>query len=152
MCTFGQFVCALVMWIAGADGWTVLLTALAIKSFVGGVSSPATRAIIPQIIDYGEWKTGSRQEGLANAGTTVMSKIVSAAASSAVGFVLTAAGYSGAGTATAGAISQLNFLFLGVPCITMGLAFITMLFFHLDDKDCDRYRAEIAARKEHLKL
>ncbi len=150
VCTFLQFVCALIMWIAGADGWTILLAALAVKSFVGGVSSPATRAIIPQIIDYGEWKTGSRQEGLANAGTTVMSKIVSAAASAAVGFVLTAAGYSGAGTATAAAASQLNFLFLGVPCITIGLAFVTMLFFRLDDKDCQRYRNEIAARKEHL--
>ena len=138
------------MWVAGANAWTILLVALAIKSFIGGLSSPATRAIIPQIIDYGEWKTGSRQEGLANAGTTVMSKIVSAAASSAVGFVLAAAGYTGAGTATAAAVSQLNFLFLGMPCITMGLAFVTMLFFRLDDKDCEKYRAEIAERKAQL--
>lgn len=149
-CTLGQFICAVVMWVAGANAWTILLVALAIKSFIGGLSSPATRAIIPQIIDYGEWKTGSRQEGLANAGTTVMSKIVSAAASSAVGFVLAAAGYTGAGTATAAAVSQLNFLFLGMPCITMGLAFVTMLFFRLDDKDCEKYRAEIAERKAQL--
>ena len=79
-----------------------------------------------------------------------MSKIVSAAASAAVGFVLTAAGYSGAGTATAGAVSQLNFLFLDVPFITMGLALLTMLFFRLDEKDCDRYWGEIAARNNNL--
>lgn len=148
--TFVGFICSLVMWIAGAQAWGILLVALAVKSFMGGLGSPATRAIIPQIIDYGEWKTGSRQEGLANAGTTVMSKIVSAAGTACVGFVLAAAGYAGAGTATAQAASGLNFLFLGVPCITIGIAFVVMLFFRLDDKDCDRYRAEIAERKAKL--
>ncbi len=147
-----QFICALVAWIAGANAWGILLAALAVKSFAGGIGSPAVRTIIPQIIDYGEWKTGSRQEGLANAGTTVMTKIVSAAASAAVGFVLTAAGFSGEGAQLApNAITQLNFLFLGVPCITIGIAFVVFLFFRLTEKDCERYRTEIAARKEMLK-
>lgn len=146
-----QFLCALTAWIAGANAWTVVLIALAVKSFVGGLGSPAVRTIIPQIIDYGEWKTGSRQEGLANAGTTVMTKIISAAASAAAGFVLAAAGFTGEGAVVAAnAVSQLNFLFLGIPCITIGIAFVVFLFFRLTETDCERYRAEIEARKKAL--
>ena len=148
--TLLQFLCALGAWIAGAGAWGTLLILLAGKCFFSGIASPATRAIIPQIIDYGEWRTGSRQEGLANAGTTVMNKIVSAAASAIVGFILFAAGYAGAGTETAAAVSWLNFLFLGVPCLCLGCAFIIMLFFRLDDQDCEKYRAEIASRKQSL--
>lgn len=146
-----QFVCALVAWIAGANAWTVVLVALAVKSFMGGLGSPAVRTIIPQIIDYGEWRTGSRQEGLANAGTTVMTKIISAAASATAGFVLAAAGFDGQGAAVAAnAVSQLNFLFLGIPCVTVGIAFVVFLFFRLTETDCERYRKEVEARKAAL--
>ena len=136
----------LVMWIMGARNMTVFLALLAAKSFIGGITSPVSMVIIPDIVDYGEWKTGSRQDGLCNSGVMVSSKIMSAIGTALTGIVLTASGYVGGSTPSPSAITAINFLFLGVPCITLFITFILWTFFKLDAKTAEQYRAEVKAR------
>ena len=76
------------------------------------------------------------------------SKIMAAIATAVVGVILSASGYVGGGQATASAVSAINFLFLGIPCITMFLAAILWAFFKLDTKQAEACRAEVKARRE----
>lgn len=139
---------SLVMWIAGPAHFEVLIGAMGIKTFIGGISAPLAMVVIPRIIDYGEWKTGSRQEGLCNSCVGVMSKIVASAATALVGFILTASGWVAGGVVPESAVEAINFLFLGVPTIAMILSGICWMFFTLDDKKAEQYRQEVEARKE----
>ena len=145
-----QAVTAIGMWIVGAKLWTIMLVLLFIKSFAGGVTTPACLVILPQIVDYGEWKTGSRQEGLCSAGFDVINKIMSALATAITGFVLTATGYAGGGVAPDAALKAIDFLFMGIPAITLVLCFIGWITFKLDDKMVEQCRKEVAER--HAKL
>ena len=77
-----------VMWVAGAGAFTLFLCAYAVKSFLGGLQSPVAFVIIPRVIDYGEWKTGSRQEGLCNSGIGVTGKVLQSIAAALVGIIL----------------------------------------------------------------
>lgn len=150
VCTFGSAVLSLVMWIAGAQYFSIFIVAMGIKSFIGGVQAPVAMVVIPRIIDYGEWKTGSRQEGLCNAGTSVSGKIMSALATTIVGVILAATGYTGGGTITASAINAINILYLGIPTIAIAVAGVLWLFFTLDQKTTEKYRAEVAERRKKL--
>ena len=143
-----QAVFCLLMWIIGAGNMTVFLILMAVKCFIGGIISPVPMSIVPDIVDYGEWKTGARQDGLCNSGVMLASKIMAAIATAVVGVILSASGYVGGGQATASAVSAINFLFLGIPCITMFLAAILWAFFKLDTKQAEACRAEVKARRE----
>ena len=143
-----QAICAIVMWIVGAKLWTVLIVLMFIKSFFGGITTPTCLVIIPQIADYGEWKTGSRQEGLCASGFAVLEKIMIALATAITGFVLAASGYEGGGVASAQAISVINFLFLGLPAIFLILGSFSWFLYDLDDEKMAVYRSEIEARKQ----
>ena len=151
LCRALQFVFGVIGWIAGAKHFSIYVMMLVPYSFLGGLVGPCSRVLIPQIIDYGEWKTGTRQEGLANSGTVVMNKIMAAVATSIVGFVLAASGYVGGNTVVnAGTISTINFLYLGVPTLMTLVSAVIMFFFRLDDKQVEQYKAEIAARNAAL--
>lgn len=142
---FVQGILALAMWIVGAKNMTVFLFLLGAKCFIGGIVSPVSMVIVPDIVDYGEWKTGSRQDGLCNSGVMVANKIMSAIGTALTGIILTASGYVGGGTPSASAVSAINFLFLGVPCIMLFVVFILWAFFKLDAQTAEKCRAEVKA-------
>lgn len=141
-----QAICCIAMWIAGAEHFTILLIGLGVKAFLSGATAPAQQVLQARIIDYGEWKNGVRQEGLASSGTAVLQKIANALATAILGFVLAAAGYSGSGNITPTAINAISVCFLGVPCVTCILSAILWFTFKLDNKTCKKMREEIEAR------
>lgn len=143
-----QAVASVCAFIFGGQGGslTAVLVFLGIKCFCDGCIGPARGIMITRIIDYGEWKNGVRQEGLCNAGQSVMGKIGSAIATATMGFVLARLGYEGAGVMPQPAIDALDFLYLGVPAIAAVVTFLIFLFMRLDDKTSARYRKEIDER------
>lgn len=141
-----QALCCIGMWASGAAHFTLLLVFLGGKAFLSGATAPAQQVLVARIVDYGEWKTGVRQEGLSNSGTAVLSKIANALATSILGFVMAAMGYTGGGNITPEAVNAISFCFLGAPCIfaviTAGLWFT----FKLDEKTVAKMNEEIKAR------
>lgn len=136
-----------IAWIAGASYFNIFLVASAAKCFVSGVQTPVAFVIIPRVIDYGEWKTGSRQEGLCNSGIGVVSKVLQSLATALVGIILAATGYVGGGIATPSAISAINFLFLGVPTLSIIVCAILWISFDLSEEKARAYREEVERRK-----
>ena len=139
-----------IMWFAGAGAFNILLVAYAAKCFVGGIQSPVAFVIIPRVIDYGEWKTGSRQEGLCNSGIGVISKVLQSIAAALVGIILSSTGYAGGGVATPEAISAINFLFLGVPTLSILVCGILWIFFDLSEEKARNYREQVESRNQGL--
>ncbi|GHU92638.1 hypothetical protein FACS189479_02220 [Spirochaetia bacterium] len=98
-------------------------------------------------MDYGEWKTGKRLEGVLNSVGSFASKLGGGVAAAAVGFFMSAAGYDGAAAIQpAAALSSITALFSIIPAVLCAILLIMMRFYDLDKK-LPQIREELAAGK-----
>lgn len=87
-------------------------------------------ALVPDTVDYGEWKTGIRAEGSVYTGYTFFRKISAALAGFLPGIMLTQIGYVpniAQSDATLQGLRQLIFIW---PCALAIIAALTMGFFY----------------------
>lgn len=106
-------------------------------------------ALIPDTVDYGEWKTGIRAEGSVYTGYTFSRKISAALAGFLPGIMLTQIGYVpniAQSDATLLGLRQLIFIW---PCALAIIAAFTMGFFYkLNEKRFAAIIEEISQRKK----
>ena len=140
------FIGSAMKYFAGAN-MTLILTG----SLLAGVGAPAITMIgaifVIQCIDYGEWKTGIRVEGIINAVGGFATKVGSGLASGLVGMIMGMAGYVGGGAATqsASANTAIVWCFSLVPAIFCVAMFILCCFYDLEEKS-GKIREELEER------
>lgn len=106
-----------------------------------------------ECIDYGEWKTGVRVEGMITSGCGFATKVGSAVGSGIIGVLMSAAGYVSSNTAvsqSASALSMIKFLFNGIPLILTAVALI-FAFFYAVDKVRPQMNADLEQRRKQEK-
>ncbi|WP_458459612.1 MFS transporter [Pseudobutyrivibrio sp.] len=131
-------------------GGTNLVT-LVVGSLIASVSVlPVSMMISIYLIDtmdYGEWKTGTRVEGMIGAVNSFCSKLGSGIASGAVGLIMGLAGYNGnlevqSASATASIVALFNY----VPLILMVVLLVLAIAYKLD-KELPRIKEELAKKR-----
>lgn len=132
-------------------GGTNLIT-LVIGSLIGGVAVlPITMMINIYLIDtmdYGEWKTGMRVEGMLGSVNSFCSKLGSGMASGLVGLIMGLAGYDGtleaqSASATASIVALFNYL----PMVLMIVLFLLAIAYKLD-KELPKIKEELAKKRQ----
>jgi GPH family glycoside/pentoside/hexuronide:cation symporter len=115
---------------------------------VGGIPSAAALfALIADIVDYGEWKSGIRADGMTYAAATAGQNFGAGLGAALVGWLLAAAAYDGTlEVQPQSAIDMEIFLFLGLPLITTALQIVIMYFLNID-KHMSVMQRELAARR-----
>lgn len=99
------------------------------------------------IMDYGEWKTGVRVEGLVASINNFMSKAAAAIGSGVLGFVMGVAGYDGLAAAqTESANQAIKFMFSDFELLLLAAAFILSLFYNID-KERPQMEKDLKARR-----
>lgn len=118
---------------------------------IGGACMGATMwAMVSDTIDYGEWKTGNRTEGLANSACSFGYKIGNGLGSALLGWILAMGGYNGqARVQTASALFSVKVAFIIIPCIIYVLIILLMTRYHLD-KEFDGIIKDLKKREEEL--
>lgn len=105
-------------------------------------------ALVPDTVDYGEWKTGIRAEGSVYTGYTFSRKISAALAGFLPGIMLTQIGYIPNVIQTESVLEGLRRLIFIYPCVLAIIAAITMgLFYKLSEKRFVQIINELNARK-----
>lgn len=101
---------------------------------VGNACGGATMwAMVSDTIDYGEWKTGVRTEGLVNSACSFGYKIGNGIGSALLGLILEIGGYVGeAATQTASALASIRVCFVWIPVAVYIAGLVIMKFYHLD--------------------
>lgn len=101
---------------------------------IGNACGGATMwAMVSDTIDYGEWKTGVRTEGLVNSACSFGYKIGNGIGSALLGLILEIGGYVGeAATQTASAITSIRVCFIWIPIGVYIAGLVIMKFYHLD--------------------
>ena len=114
---------------------TLVLVLLFGTGIFNGFCTALLYGMIGDTVEYGQWKTGVRADGLCSSGTSFMLKLGGAIAPTMLLAMLAANGYAeGAATQTAGALSTMNVVMNLVPAILAAISFILFVFYKLDNK------------------
>lgn len=115
---------------------------------IGNACGGATMwAMVSDTIDYGEWKTGYRTEGLVNSACSFGYKIGNGIGSALLGLILKIGGYVGeAAVQTAEALFSIEVCFVWIPIVVYVCGLIIMKFWHLD-KEFSGILADLEKRK-----
>lgn len=101
------------------------------------------------IIEYGEWKTGKRVEGVLAVFPHFANKVAAGLSVSLGGFVIGAAGYvGGQATQTASAMRAIDLSFNAIPTVLMGIMTLILILFYDLDKYMPQVREDLKARRE----
>lgn len=103
---------------------------------IGNACGGATMwAMVSDTIDYGEWKTGVRTEGLVNSACSFGYKIGNGIGSALLGLILELGGYVGeAAVQSASAIASIRICFVWIPMAVYTAGLLIMKFYHLDQE------------------
>jgi GPH family glycoside/pentoside/hexuronide:cation symporter len=136
--------------IVGLAGTNIpmVLVGMIIKGFGMGPIMSGVFAMTADVVDYGEWKTGVRSEGLVNSCTSFGMKVGIGLGSAVCTWVLAAGGYDGtAAQQTASAVSAIRFGFSYLGAIFAAVCLVLILLMNID-KDIDKIQRDLQMKME----
>jgi GPH family glycoside/pentoside/hexuronide:cation symporter len=137
---------SLIFWVGEGD-WQLM----AFSSFLTGTASACSNtlglALKAEVIDFDEYLTGERKEGVYFAGWSFVQKLAGGVMVAVVGFSLEWNGYvENAADQTQGVKDAIIFLTAGIPLIGYSIGSLAFTRFDLSEAEHARIRAEIDAR------
>lgn len=144
-----SFLSYLVVVLTGGTNFPVLLICFSLNGLgfvsIGAIVSPVMSA---DAVDYGEWKTGVRSEGVVTCVVNVGIKIGGALASFIMGLIMDAGGFVEGGVEqSASAIQSIFNMYIYAPLICAAVLFILIGLTYKLDKQYPTIIAELKARK-----
>lgn len=129
------------------------LTFIMVLCVLAGVGVSAMHslpwAILPDAIEYGEWKTGERQEGMYYSLITLAQKVASSIAVPAALLILENSGYiANSASQPESAISGIRFVAGPLPAITLTLGILFTLLYPLGRERHHQITRELEAKRK----
>lgn len=125
--------------IAGSNT-TLIVIGTVIRAFGAGPLLSAVFALVPEVVEYGYWKTGIRSEGLISSAQSIGSKIGIGLGSALTGWILAAVGYAGpAAEPTAAVVNAIRFDYTWLGAILGGVILVIVLLLNVE-KYAPQYR------------
>ena len=141
----------LLFFFMSAQSVPVALTALAIAAVGQGITMTVMWALEADTVEYGEYLTGVRIEGLTYSVFSFTRKCGQAIGGSVPAFILGMSGYIANQAQTAEVITGIRSAISLVPCGFMFLAFLIILFYPLTDEKFKEILREIDKKKNATK-
>jgi len=139
--------CGIIM--VGSSSMPMIMAGLIIKGLGTAPMLIASYAMLGDTIEYGEWKNGTRAEGLTFSAASFGEKVGTGLGGAVLGGILAVGGYIG-GQATQGAsaIGAIKFSFVYAPII-LGVIMIILLFMYKLDTEYPKILAELKERNSN---
>lgn len=113
--------------------YAILYIAAVVKGVGNAALSGVMYGMLADTVEYNDWKSGIRAEGLVFSANSIGQKIGSGIGSAVLGWVLAAFGFvSSSATQPATAINGIRVIFLYVPLVVFAVMFVILLFYKLD--------------------
>lgn len=129
-----------------------LIFAFAIVAGLGtGITSVLIWSMVADTVEYGEWKTGTRGEGIVYSTFMFMTKLSSALGGAISGIILTATGYIPNVAQPPAVLTGFLMMIALFPIVAGLAAFAILWFYRLDDSLYNKILMELKARKESAK-
>lgn len=145
----GFVICEFLNFIYFGSHLTTFLIVNTISSFFLVIPNTVTWAFIADVVEYGQWKSGIRSEGITYSSYSFTRKVSQALAGFIPGVALTMIGYQPNVAQSAETLTGLKILFFGVPGVGCLIALLIFLFgYPLTDKRHKQIVKELALREE----
>lgn len=139
---------SVVQFFVGYQSLMPILICNAIGTAAIGAANVCTNAMLMDTIEYGEWKTGQRNEGLVNSTRCFVIKCVMAISGVVVAAVIGMTGYVPlAEVQPQNVLDSFHFMITLFGGLLMVVAVVPMFFYNLTEKKHAEIMAELAARK-----
>lgn len=115
--------------------------------YFASIASSGYYAVIPDTVEYGEWKFGIRNDGFLSAFVTLGNKIGMAVGTFGVAAVLAAMNYTPNMTATPEMMSTMNHMMTTIPGAVYILTGLLFFLYNIDRKSFAKMVTEIRERK-----
>lgn len=125
-------------------GWFIL------NSLAAGFGLAMPFIIAMDAVEYGEWKTGKRTEGIIFSLMTFGTKLASAIGGAMLGYILTWTGYVANQTQTSMALNGILFSMAIFPILVSIIGIVLMKFYNLSDEKLQTIAAELMERKKSV--
>ncbi len=134
-------------WVGGANMVTTFIGLAALMFGIMPISVYFPLFLF-DIMDYSEWKTGKRVEGVLAVFPHFANKVASGIAVSLAGFIMGAAGYDGTqAVQTETAMNAINLSYNVLPTMLMlVMVFIIVVFYNIDN-EMPAVKADLEARR-----
>ena len=130
------------------DNLVAIIGAQTLLQFVYGVSIPLLWAMMADVADLTEWKTGRRATAMTFAATVFALKVGLSLGAIIVGYLLESSGYvPNAEVQSAGALTAIRMMMSITPAIAFALAVAALVFYGISRKDELQMGAELQARR-----
>ena len=125
----------------------VLIIGCAARGIGNAGISACMFAMVTDTIEYGEWKTGVRTEGLINSAASFGQKLGNGLSTVLLGVILNIGGYVGsAKVQTSGALTAIKAGYIYMPIVLTVIQIVVLYFYHLD-KEYEGILADLNGRK-----
>lgn len=109
--------------------------------------SACETAFFSDTVEYGEWKTGIRQEGLVFSMKSTLNKMIGSVITAALGLALSLSGYAGElDIQPASTVATIKYLFILGPIVAYTFCVLSLFCFRLDKK-MPAIQADLAWRR-----
>jgi len=117
------------------ENYDLIKVGLIVRGLGIAPTAVASYAMLGDVADYGEWKTGIRSDGLIFSAGTFGEKVGSGLGGLLIGIVMSIGGYvAGAAAQTPGTIFAIKSLFAYIPILLGVISIVLMFFYDLDKK------------------
>ena len=131
----------------GSETLMILILGCMLRGVGNSGISACMFALVTDTIEYGEWKTGIRTEGLINSAASFGQKIGNGLSSVILGAILAAGGYVGTAVSqSTSAITAIKAGYIYVPIILTVIQIVVLMFYNLD-KEYDTILADLKSRR-----
>ena len=135
-------------WLANGHGLPALMSALALVAFGSSAGYICFWAVLPDTVEYGEWRTGVRTEALVFGLVVLGQKSALGIAAGALGVALQQIGYQADTPMSAATSYGLRMLMIAVPLIGSAISLLLIAFYRLDFATHARMVRDIAERED----
>ena len=123
------------IWTVGVGDFALLMVLLAVAGAAMGCGNVLGNALLADVIDVDERRTGERKEGIYSAAMLVALKVGTAIALAMSGPVMTITGFAPNVEQTESSLLGLRIMFAGLPCLGFLVGAWLFRGFRLDDDD-----------------
>lgn len=124
--------------IAGTNT-TMLIVGTVVRALGAGPLLGGVYALIPDVVDYGEWKFGTRSEGLISSAQSIGSKVGIGVGSALTGWILAAVHYNPTEAPSEAVVNAVKFDFTWLGVIISAVILVIVLFMNVE-KYAPEYR------------
>ncbi|MGM0904173.1 MAG: MFS transporter [Bacillota bacterium] len=138
----------IVLLVVPAEVVWVSFTAAVLVNILAPFTGAIAWAMLPDCVEYGEWKTGIKGAGVVSSSLTFVNKLGSAVGGILGGALLAAAGYVAGQAQTPEALQMIVYLYAIFPILGHVATIIALKFYKLDSNLYNKILEELQQRKK----